>query len=170
MPYSLWLRPSEQQATRLKRTIEQFARAQGTTIFEPHVTVISGISMRPNTKILTELASRHPKHSLAAIRVDDSSKHHQCLTLALKRERKLAELRADALRTLGSNNGYAAYNPHISLLYAKLAAKRRAQLAKQIPAELLQRTTGAKLQLVSTTGHERQWQVIEEVELPVKHQ
>lgn len=162
MAYSLWLQPDHRQTRRLKSKIEQLSRQCGSDSFDAHLTISSGLPERPKTSTLRALASRHQKVKLAALRVQHSQKHYQCLTLALRRDRTLMALRADALSSLGGQRGHAPYQPHISLLYAKLSASRRAALAKQIPAELLSRCTGSKLQLVFTDGPARQWQLLEQ--------
>jgi len=165
MAYSLWLSPDEQQTRRIQRKIDQLAERVGSTSFAPHVTVSSGIEHKPTTTELRQLAKRHCKPSLAALRVEHSRLHHQCLKLALRRDRELMALRADALSSFEGQKKTAPYKPHISLLYAKLSAAKRQQLARQIPASLLKRCTGNKLQLVLTQGPERDWKVIEQVEL-----
>ena len=165
MTYSLWLGPEERQTARLQEKINRLAEACGSEPFAPHVTVSSGLQHKPSSEALRLLAKRHPKPTLAALRVQHSERHYQCLSLALRRDRALMALRADALSTLGGRESIAPYQPHISLLYAKLSAARRAKLAKQIPAIQLKRCLGSKLQLVLTNGPEKQWQVIDQVEL-----
>lgn len=165
MTYSLWLGPEEHQAARLQEKIKRLAETYGSEPFAPHVTVSSGLQHKPCTKALQQLAKRHRKPTLAALRVQHSQRYYQCLSLALRRDRALTALRADALATFGGRDTLAPYQPHISLLYAKLSAARRAILAKQIPAVQLTRCVGSKLQLVLTDGPEKQWQVIEQVQL-----
>lgn len=165
MTYSLWLGPEERQAARLQEKINRLAEAYGSQPFAPHVTVSSGLQHKPTTTALQQLAKHHRKPTLAPLRVQHSQRHYQCLSLALRCDRALTALRADALNTFGGRETLAPYQPHISLLYAKLNAARRAQLAKQIPAVQLKRCVGSKLQLVLTDGPEKQWQVIEQVEL-----
>jgi len=165
MTYSLWLSPEERQAARLQAKIDRLAKAQGSETFRPHVTISSGLQQKPSSEALRQLAKRHSKPTLAALRVQHSEHHYQCLSLALRRDRALMELRADALSSLGGKDKAAPYQPHISLLYAKLSAARRENLARQIPAEQLKRTHGSKLQLVFTDGPERQWQIIDQVEM-----
>ncbi len=165
MTYSLWLGPEKRQAARLQEKINRLADTYGCEPFAPHVTISSGLQRKPSSKALQQLAKRHRKPTLAALRVQHSQRYYQCLSLALRRDRVLTALRADALSTFGGRETLAPYKPHISLLYAKLSAARRAKLAQQIPAVQLKRCVGSKLQLVLTDGPEKQWQVIDQVEL-----
>lgn len=165
MAYSLWLRPDDKQAQRLRRHIEQLAARCGGSRFEPHVTVSSGLPERPSLSQLKQLAGRHRPPTLAALRVEHSRHHYQCLKLALRRDRALMALRCDALGALGGRTSAAPYDPHISLLYAKLSASRRRALAARVPAEALARCRGTSLQLVRTRGPERGWRVLEQVPL-----
>ena len=164
MAYSLWLEPGHRQSQRLKRKIEQLSRQCGSECFNSHVTICSDIKSKPETSTLQALASRHLKPTLAALRTQHSSKYFQCLSLALRRDKALLTLRADALRCIGGNSA-APYRPHISLVYANLNAVRRAAIAKNTSAALLSRCQGSKLQLVLTDGPTSQWQVLEQHDL-----
>lgn len=162
MTYSLWLKPEQHHTDRLQHRIKQLARRHISHRFTPHVTLCSNIQNKPSTGVLAALANRHAKLSLVAVNVQHSSNHYRCLTLALRRDQTLCSLRTDALHALNAQRKVAPYNPHISLLYAKLSPAHRQALSRQVPAELLRHCTGDTLQLVWTEGTEALWHVVEQ--------
>ncbi len=168
MTYSLWLRPQRRSAQRLKRTIDSLAMKLGTSAFPPHVTVTSGMPDRPAETDLLALAHGRRALALKPLRFAHSNSKYQCLKIVLRKNRALNELRAQALSELGGVRTHAPYHAHVSLLYARLSAKRRQALLKQLPADILSRCEASVLQLVYSEGHERRGQILEEIPLVEK--
>ena len=138
-----WLIPSEPAHSFFQRIINDLARRCDAPVFEPHVTVHVGADRADAAKNALGDAARECKLiGLTPLGIDQSDEFIKTLFVQFA-------LSAD-LRRLNEIIGNAAHDsssyqlkPHLSLLYKKLAAATRRELAASINVPLFEVTFDA---------------------------
>ena len=171
--FSLWLLPQGETRRRLRRVIARLARRCGTMPFEPHVTLLGGISL-PRSLVIERMAALARSLRPFAVRlrgVGHEAAFFRCLYLraaasGLRRARALAE-QAFAEGTIPYGEGHQAaaravnrFRPHLSLVYGRLPSPNRRTLAKECLEEINRTVTVRQIALVRTSGHPRTWRVV----------
>lgn len=113
----------------------------------PHVTVLgAGADERV----------RFEPFAIPLVGLADSDSPTRCITVTATPVGPLLAIRAQAL--VASEGDAPSYEPHLSLLYAELAAERRAELRESITLELPTTITIDAVALVDTTAKDHtQW-------------
>jgi 2'-5' RNA ligase len=130
--------------------------------FEPHVTLLGGISL-PRSLAIERTAALAGSLRPFAVRLGGAGHEaafFRCLYLraagsGLRGARALAErtLSEGAIRR-------RLFRPHLSLVYGRLAPADRRTLAKECLGEPDLTFTARRIALVRTTGHPRTWRMI----------
>lgn len=126
-----WLLPADPDTRVLARTIGALAGRLGVPTFPPHVTLASGPVERIDADLARASAER--AFELEVERVETTAELARTLTLRFVGEERIAEL-ARRLQPQARMEGRAP--PHLSLVYAPLAADERAELAGATPPPL----------------------------------
>jgi 2'-5' RNA ligase len=160
-----WLMPTEPAHSCFQQIINHLARRFDAPVFEPHVTIHVGEDhAHAAAQALTDAARKCTSIRLTPLGIDQSDEFIKTLFVQFA-------LSAD-LRRLNEIIGNAAHDsssyqlkPHLSLLYKKLAAATRRELAASINVPLSQVTFDAikAVRCVSPTrtrGDIDAWQVV----------
>lgn len=166
--YSIWLAPNAETPAyrRLQETIAECAAAHDTPVFEPHITVIGGVSRTRSslTETLRRLAAETPPLEVAFEGVRCSTTRHQCVFLSVRPSPTLLNLHESARETVGEPP--LAYHPHLSLVYGDLGIDRRFEITDSLDTESLPgQIECSVLTLVDTTGPEAAWDPVASVSL-----
>lgn len=156
--YSLWLSPEHRAAANLRRTIARLSRRLGTPRFEPHVTLLGGITLRDKESyaMAERLARKLTATSLAIVGVAHESKYFRCVVLEVERSAPLRRAHARA-RRLFHPAAKNSFSPHVSLVYGRLRPERRERVAGDVASFVGARIPVEALELVETAGHPRAW-------------
>jgi 2'-5' RNA ligase len=159
---SLWLVPEPVAAEALGRLITTLARRLGTPSFEPHVTLLSGLT-RPAEEVVRKaegVASGIDGPLLLSPGPPEGrDEPFQCLYLPVGPTFNLLALQALARATIGVDTE-GPFEPHLSLVYGRLDSAQRSALAREVAAELPGRTRFDTLDVVRTTGPVPEWRRI----------
>jgi len=125
-----WLLPDPPAREVFSKKIRELATRFGAPEFEPHVTVfISPDSSRQPSDVLGEL---EPKTiELTASNISFSEKFTKTLFLQFEKSQALQKLGDEIWRVSGAPERHII-DPHLSLLYAKLALEKKKALANEI--------------------------------------
>jgi 2'-5' RNA ligase len=159
---SLWLVPEPVAAEALGRLITTLARRLGTPPFEPHVTLLSGLT-RPAEEVVRR-AEGVASGIDGPLRLTPgppagSDEPFRCLYLPIGPTFNLLALQALARATFGVDPE-GAFEPHLSLVYGRLESSQRIALAREVASELPGRTRFDTLDVVRTTGPVPEWRRI----------
>jgi 2'-5' RNA ligase len=167
--YSLWLLPSGTARRRLARLIRRLARRCATAPFEPHLTLLGGITLPRHRAVerTRELARVLPPFPLRLEGAGQSETFFRCLFLRAAGA-GLRRARARALRMFPSGPGSRGtrvkrgrFRPHLSLVYGRLPIAVRRQLALAIGGTTPLTFTARQIALVRTSGDHSSWRSIE---------
>jgi 2'-5' RNA ligase len=156
---SLWLVPQGETRDALAAVIESLVRARGGPLFEPHVTLLGGLTSCESevVRVAERLAA-----GLAPFVIRLGSAGHRdalfrCLFLLADEDAALAGAHARALEAFGLPETQP-FMPHLSLLYADLPSQERAALAAEIGDALACAFEATLLEVHRTEGATESWQ------------
>jgi len=158
---SLWLTPQGAASERLRELIARLAGRLGGPAFEPHVTLVPGLTL-PEADVLAggaALAAGLAPFPILLTRVGGRDEYFRCLYVEADGGAALAELFGRACRLLG-HFPREPFFPHLSLAYGRLDPATRASLCKEL-AQLVQgRCEAGQLVLVRTEGPASAWSAL----------
>jgi len=158
--YSLWLMPSGAVFDRLLKTIRSLSKAHHTSVFEPHVTLLGGLSEKESgiiarTKKLAEVLQ---PFTIGLNRIEYGAEYFRCLYYIVEKTTEVLNAYARACDIFRVSQGQ--FLPHLSLMYGdiQLAAKERAAAEVQPYANTF---TVEHVDLVLTDGTVEDWRKVQ---------
>jgi 2'-5' RNA ligase len=167
--YALWFRPFGDTAFKLKYRIKELAQKFNSPVFEPHITILSGLnrgqtdltqltdtlagSLAPFTVELTELGYRDDYYQsfFARVKKTDAFMHAQDVG------EKLFGCQTDE-----------EYFPHLSLMYGHADDKAKRKLLHTVGPSLNLSFPVHSLLLIKTEGEVGDWEKIHTAEFKLK--
>ena len=130
---SYWLIPAEPDKARLAETIQNLAVRWNGPMFEPHVTLGSGLveSRERIDEIVSEAMRGVSKVVLTSTGIDHSDQFTKTLFVEFAADDALTLLAAK-LKRLSARPEEYELKPHLSLLYASLDQAQREALARSV--------------------------------------
>jgi len=160
--YYLWLMPQKEMVDEFQKIIQGLSEAYGTPVFEPHVTLITGLRGNEDN-LVNEIGAftlRKRKISVTTKGINYMHGFFTALFLNIQNTPEIDQLNTQAREFL-TPFGQGSYHPHLSLLYGDITSQEK----KRIFADLNlapQTITLDKLKLIKGHSNVAQWQVIGE--------
>ena len=127
-----WLVPAEPTQSFFQGVINDLARRYDAPIFEPHVTVHVGLNRADVAESgISEAARTCKLIKLKALEIGHSSEFIKTLFVQFALNPELRQLN-EIIRDAAQDSPYYELKPHLSLLYMKMPAPARRQLADSI--------------------------------------
>ena len=166
--YSLWLVPDRRSTAYrdLQATIAELATAYDTPEFEPHVTLLGGISGTADEVLETTetIVQTHEALSLSLKTIQCSTTRHQCVFALVEATLPLLSLRQTAVREFGVTG--EMYVPHLSLIYSDMPLKERFAVVDSVNRSSLPTAMMAdELAVVETSGSVSEWSQVTSYQL-----
>jgi hypothetical protein len=130
---SYWLVPAAGGKERFEEIIRQLAARFDAPVFEPHVTVYSGpLSPRDNAaNVVASAAATTPELVLHSLGIAHSEQFTKTVFVEFAPTGILSKL-SDTLKQHSAQPAHYELKPHLSLIYAPLAAPAREQLVHEL--------------------------------------
>lgn len=156
--YSLWLIPSDRLYTQLASLIQQLSKPYNTPEFEPHVTLIGGLTGDLESLILAsaKLSSLIPFYNITLDRIGHQDEFYRCLFVHIKQTKEVMQAHASA-RTVFENCTKETYMPHLSIMYGSLDKRIKQRIIQTIGDNLHGAFSAESIHLYSTTGTPDRW-------------
>ena len=127
-----WLIPSEPAHSFFQRIINDLARRYDAPIFEPHVTIHVGADQADAAeKVLGKAVSECKLTRLTPLGIDQSGEFIKTLFVHFAMNAELRKIN-DIIRGAANDSSQYDLKPHLSLLYKKMEAAVRRELAASI--------------------------------------
>ncbi len=127
-----WLIPAEPARTFFQGLIEGIARRYNAPLFEPHVTLHVGANHADAAeKALSKAARECQAIKLKALEIDHSGEFIKTLFVQFAISARLRQLNR-VIRNAAEDSSRYQLKPHLSLLYKKMPAVARSELADSI--------------------------------------
>ena len=138
-----WLIPSESAHSFFEAIINDLAGRYDAPVFEPHVTIYVGADRADAAEEALGNAARLFKRTgLTPIGINQSNEFIKTLFVQFAMSAELQRIN-DSIREAANDSSPYKLKPHLSLLYKKLAAASRWQLAASISVQLSEVTFDA---------------------------
>ena len=134
--YSLWLEPKGEKYDQLKNIIVDLSIATRSPLFDPHLTLLGGITM-PVEKIIEKikiLAERSRAITLSLIATHSGDFYYKSIFLECEKTESLMNLNKEAQKIFSQP---FEYNPHLSLLYSDVSQTKKDMLIEKINRKLI---------------------------------
>jgi 2'-5' RNA ligase len=132
MVIAYWLIPAEPARRFFQSLIEDLARRYDAPIFEPHVTVHVGSNRADAAEsVLSEAARVCKLIKLKTLEIGHSSEFIKTLFVQFALNAELRQLN-EIIRNAAQDSSHYELKPHLSLLYKKMPAVARRELADSI--------------------------------------
>ena len=163
--YFLWLMPQREMYDAFQRIIQDLSKTYGTCVFEPHVTLVTGLSGDEDVlvKKIDAFARGKHKFSVAAKGIDYTHGFLTALFLKIQNTPAIDQLNMQAREHLAPF-GQGPYHPHLSLLYGDITSQEKEHIIAGFNL-VLQTITFNKLKLIKGHSDVTQWQGIGEWDL-----
>lgn len=131
-PYAIWIIPPDPLYSYLQKIIIELTEEYGSPVFEPHLTLLSGITEDLPTIVekMTSIASTGSPLELSLGPVSFSTTYFQSVLVRVNSTAPLLQLHLDILKTFGFETG--VFMPHMSLMYGDLPMPLREKIAQSI--------------------------------------
>ena len=138
-----WLIPSEPAHSFFQRIINHLAHRYDAPVFEPHVTIhVAADRADTATNALGDAPRECKLIGLTPLGIDQSDEFIKTLFVQFAVSAELRKIN-DIIRGAANDSSRYELNPHLSLLYKKLAAPTRRELAASINVPLFEVTFDA---------------------------
>jgi 2'-5' RNA ligase len=164
--YSLWLMPTGELLASLAEIIEELSRNRPELRFEPHVTLLGGLSgLEPQFSSKTcELASLVEPYQIQIDKVDYLDEFFRSLFIRVEPTRPVLDANRKA-RLIFQRQQETEYLPHLSLMYGDLPPPTKEQIISRIGREFQRQFEVCVIHLYSTEGEPKDWHRVEEFPL-----
>ena len=127
-----WLIPAEPARSFFRGVINDLARRYDAPLFEPHVTIHVGANRADATEsALSEAARLYRRVKLKALEIGHSSEFIKTLFVQFGLNSELRQLN-EIIRSVARDSSHYELKPHLSLIYKKMPAAARRELADSI--------------------------------------
>lgn len=158
--FSVWLQVSEPYLLFFNQVLKELAKSHQTPVFEPHLTVLSGV-LNPS-KFSKDSFEKHRPILLKTERLSESKEFFQGIFLEFRENSKINRLQQHCLRQLEISD-VSIKQPHLSLLYGKFVKKERLAIIKKLNIKLPQKIEFDRISLFITEGKVEEWKKVKTV-------
>ncbi|HYW34339.1 MAG TPA: 2'-5' RNA ligase family protein [Balneolaceae bacterium] len=163
--HALWIRPFGETAFELKQRIRRLSKQYGTPMFEPHITLVSGLYQGETELIqLTDtLAGSLSPFQVELKGLGYRDHYYQCLYFKVKNTNSFLNVQKVAGKFFGyeSDEGYF---PHLSLMYGNIPEREKRRLISTMDKSEYIRFPIHSLLLIKTEGDVNDWEKIHSAE------
>lgn len=164
--YTLWLMPDKSAYQKLSKLIVDLSTLHDTPRFEPHVTLLSGIT--DNIKVAREkteeLANSITEISATLTRVEFLELYYRCLFFCTSQSEDLMDARMLA-EEIFEHTKVSPFIPHVSFLYGSLPVFEKEAIIGTLGDSFFMDFRLPKLRLVKTQRTPEHWELIDEFDL-----
>lgn len=156
--YALWLVPEEPIFTLLARKISRLSQKLSTPLFEPHVTLLGGITA-PEEEIVGKLASLASWLRPFRIELEEigyCDEYFRCLFFSVVRTDPVIKAHRAARETFNLRHK-EVYMPHLSLFYGRLRVDTKMGIAAACSLLSGQSFRVLSLKLYRVSGSPHEW-------------
>jgi 2'-5' RNA ligase len=142
----------------LSSVIQQLSKPYNTPEFEPHVTLLGGITGDLETIILksAKLSSMIRFYSITLEKLDHREEFYRCLFAHIRQTDAVMQANARA-RSVFEHAAPDHYVPHLSLMYGTIEVRIKRRIIQTIGEKLQGTFPVESIHLYSTTGSPREW-------------
>jgi len=152
--FSIWLIPSDIDSDCISKSIQSLSKKYLAPIFKPHCTIISPITNLNKAQIIIDQLDQK-EFQVNVKKIDESDDIWKTVFLKLVNNSTLKKI--NALFNQAFPQLYQ-FDPHISLIYKKLDAKKRKSILTKL--DMKKAFIIDKISIVRTSGSVESWETV----------
>jgi len=163
--YALWLVPGGETYDTLSKLITRLAKSHGAPVFEPHITLLSGIKSENENELLRLthlLATRVGAFDVELGETRYMNEYYRCLFLKAEPTDGLIRANIEAKLVMAELIEQQEFYPHLSLLYGEFFPMVKEAIIADIGARMDISFTSDKVKLLRVTGGPADWKALGE--------
>lgn len=156
--YALWLMPSGQVYRQLAARILDLSREYATAEFEPHVTLLGGIT-GPEREVRSrsaDLARRMRPFVVRLTKIDYLDEYFRCVFVRVAATHYVMKANRVAREIFNLQNR-PTYMPHLSLMYGNLPSRAKKRIAADLGRRFDLEFEVRRVHVILTRGEPREW-------------
>ena len=162
MTFSIWLEPTAKDSIYLKNIIKELAKNHGSDVFDPHITLFSGIK-RSNLAISAiKRCDSHHGVRTRVIGIKSSEIIWKTVFANVQNNPSLLQLNHTIKKIAGINITYR-FQPHISLIYKILDSKTKQEIIKKL--KIKSTFSFDKISAIKSSQDVSEWRKLETIHL-----
>ena len=163
--HALWLRPFGDAAFELKQRIKNLSERFGTPIFEPHVTLLSGLRRGETelTQLTDTLAGSLNPFEIELTEAGYRDDYYQALFIHVKKTPAFITAQETAEKLFGCETD-ETYRPHISLMYGNIKKEEKEKVLSTMSRMSPISFPVHSLLLLQTEGEVEDWKKLHTAE------
>jgi len=163
--FSIWLMPTGTAYKELLNLISKLSQEYSSPVFQPHVTLIGGLSGKKEEIIFksSKLASQISPYKIKISKPAYFNEYFRSLFLKVKKTKEVMEANLKA-KEIFSYNKKSEYFPHLSLMYGNFSPKIKEKIISEL-GEINLEFKVEELHLFFTAGKPKNWYEIEKFDL-----
>lgn len=165
MRYALWLVPGGETYDELSTLITKLAKSHGAPVFEPHLTLLSGITSDDEDELLRLthlLATRVEPFEVKLAETRHMDEYYRCLFLKAGPTDGLIRANIEAKLIMAELIEAQEFYPHLSILYGEFFPMVKEAIIKDIGSRMDITFEADKVKLIRTTGGPKEWKALGE--------
>lgn len=164
--YALWLVPGEPLFSRLAAQIARLSRKLATPLFEPHITLLGGITL-PEEEVIARsvsLAGALKPFQIELGKIGYLDEYFRCLFIRAVPADSILNAH-QAAQEIFRQQGGPPYEPHISLIYGKLGIETKKEIAAGFASLAGQTFEVESLAVYRVRGAPSEWSLIQRLKI-----
>lgn len=164
--YALWLVPGEPLFSRLAAQIAGLSRELATPLFEPHITLLGGITL-PEEEVVARAVSLAGSFRPFQIELGDISyldEYFRCLFIHAVTTGAIMNTHRAAQEVFGQRGG-PPYEPHVSLVYGKIGIEVKKEIVAGFTSLAGQKFEVESLAVYRVRGVPSNWNSVKRLEI-----
>ena len=157
--YSVWAEPITKDAKYLLQIICKLGKKYHAPMFYPHITVYDGIRSESAAKTAIKSCTDIRKFTINTMNMEFSDDLWKTIFINVEKNQKLKQIH-NVIKKNIPNSKYE-FNPHISLIYKKLADSKKQKIIDSLT--LKRKFTFDKIAIIASYKNVEKWQVIDRV-------
>lgn len=166
MRYALWLVPGGDTYDKLESLIKRLAKSHKAPVFEPHLTLLGGITFDDEEGLLRLthlLASRVEPFEIRLAETRYMDEYYRCLFLKAEPTDGLIRANIEAKLVMAELIEAQEFYPHLSLLYGEFFPMVKEAIIKDIGNRMDIAFEADKVKLVRVSGGPGEWKALGEI-------
>lgn len=159
--HALWLRPFGKPSFRLKELIHKLSKQFDTPLFEPHITLLSGL--RQNETELIQLADTLAKSldpfTIELTKTGCHDHYYQSVFVRVKKTQEFVEAQQIAEQLFDCSTD-EKYFPHLSLLYGNISQNKKNRALNMMDRDFNISFPVHSILLLRSEGSVKEWEKI----------
>jgi 2'-5' RNA ligase len=163
--YGLWLAPGGETYDNLSALITRLAKSHGAPVFEPHITLLGGITSDDEGELLRLthlLATRVESFEVRLTETRYMDEYFRCLFLKAEPADGLIKANIEAKLVMAELIEPQEFYPHLSLLYGDFFPMVKEAIIADIGKRMDISFTADKVKLIRASGGPSDWKAVGE--------